>query len=191
MTRLLPILALALFAGCSSTPRSGGTGPDIDGEPTRVSFRDYRSSVRLTLINDAFLVNGGIEGETAQLRAAAFYSNRNQDLNVKVISNALMEGMLEYFDEKGFSSNAQDGKGPPSTMRGPNLSTSLEVGVSQRYRNWRFDPSWRTAPSKVAKNYVEAKDVFLNIHREIQAWQAAGAGDWNFDGVKVKQGEWR
>lgn len=200
MNRLLLVLVAALFMGsfvaCSSSPTSGSGGVNLDesttnGESTRVSFRDYRTAQRLTLINDAFLVHGGVEGDTPKMRAAAFYSNWNKDLNVKVISNALMEGMLEYFDDKGFSSNAQSGKAPPSHISNPDLSTSLEVVVAKRPFHWRFSPQWRLPLPRIAERYHEAKDVFLNIHRDVTGWQAASADDWNLDGVKIKRGEWR
>lgn len=187
MARFLFIVLVFLACGaCSSTGGSRGTNA-APGTPTVVTFRDYRSHLRLAIVNDGFLASRGLEGATASERRVNYYSTLGVDLMVKATSDRLVDGLLEFLDDQGFSQYAVDGPAPPENVNNDRLTTSLEVIVDGRPRTWLFDVGWsrNNSPPQVMRKYQDARNVFLEAHRQIEQYATGGIDDWNFNGVQV------
>jgi hypothetical protein len=187
MARFLLIVLVFLGCGaCSNTSSSRGANAS-PGTPVVVTFRDYRSHLRLAIVNDGFLAARGLEGATASERRVNYYSTPGVDLMVKATSDRLVDGLLEFLDDQGFSQHATDGPAPPENVSNAQLTTSLEVIIDGRPRTWLFDVGWSrsASPPRAMRSYADARNVFLEAHRQIEQYATGGIDDWNFGGAQV------
>lgn len=188
----LPLLSLVLLlagAACSST--GGGNRSDLDpAEPLAVTFRDYRSGIRVRVVNDGYLLSRGVEGETPELRRAAYYSSPEVDLMTKVATDLVAGKLIEFLEHQGFFEYADDGPAPPETAKADRLTTSIEVSVDGEARSWLFERAWTSAspPPREAKRYVVAKNGFLDLHGLIEQYAAGGIEDWDWSGAQLRRG---
>ena len=194
MTRflLLTSLLFACFA-CANTGTGGGrtSATAAPAPPKVVTLRDHRSSLRLGIVNDGFLARRGFEGETPDERRVSYYSTRGTDLMIKVASDKLVDGLIDFLEDQGFSGYAFEGPAPSENTAmfgGKTLSTSLEIVENGRARTWFFDVEWakQSKLPRAAVKYREARDVFMDIHREIEQYASGGIDDWDFSGAKVR-----
>lgn len=187
MTRFpLLVLLWLTFAACSGTGSTRQPEPVTPtAAPKVITFRDYRTNLRLGIVNDGFLASRGFEGPTARERRVTYYSTPGVDVMVKATSDRLLEGLLDFLEDQGFSRYAMDGPAPPESVSNNRLTTSLEIIIEGRARTWLFDVDWtRTQPApKAMSKYLKARNVFLEAHREIEQYATGGANDWNFDGA--------
>lgn len=203
MRTLLILLVCALPIACAGTGSSSSYGSGSGGanqppvienaQPTAVSFRDYRTGMRMTVINDAYLVKLGYEQETADLRRAAFYSSRYVDVHTKVTHDAYMQGLMQFLDQQGYKQYSTIGAAPREDAGPMGWTTSVEVREGESKLTWRFDPEWksytkRNAPKEVLK-YMDAKNGFLDFHRAIDQWSVGSLNDWDFSKAKVTEKE--
>ncbi len=80
------LLASCLFAACTSSGSS-----DAVRESVRVAFRDLRGGgTPMVIVNDGFLIDSGIEGETPAGRRKEYYSMLRTGVQPKVASDELM-----------------------------------------------------------------------------------------------------
>ena len=194
MTRFLLLASLLLACiACSTT----GSGDRADvaaspGAPKVVTLRDHRSNLRLGIVNDGFLAGRGFEGETPNERKVSYYSTPGNDLMIKVASDRLVDGLIDFLEGQGFTEHSIPGPAPSEeidSVAGKSLSTSLEIVRDGRARTWAYNLEWARACSlpRVATRYREARDVFLDIHRELEQYATGGVDDWDFSGSKVKR----
>ena len=114
MTRFLLLASLLLACiACSTT----GSGDRADvaaspGAPKVVTLRDHRSNLRLGIVNDGFLAGRGFEGETPNERKVSYYSTPGNDLMIKVASDRLVDGLIDFLEGQGFTEHSIPGPAP-------------------------------------------------------------------------------
>lgn len=136
-TALLGLLALA---GCASHAASDGPA-----RPQRVAWIDYRSGVRLELVNETH--TGRVEQ----------YSTTRKDASRKVQTDEVMSGLIEILHDQGFSERARPG---PMPLGGDGQNVmALEIddaGDVQHVVAWRGMPADdRTALLGMAQNFAD------------------------------------
>ncbi|MDA1264868.1 MAG: hypothetical protein O2816_07305 [Planctomycetota bacterium] len=191
MTRF-PLLCLVLYCCLGVLPSCASTGGSARGtsaaSPVSVTFRDYRSGVRLTIVNDGYLVKMGIKGENADLRRAAYHSSEDVDLWTKILPDEVMDGLISGLDQEGFREHAQSGPAPRETARSSGLTSGLEMIVGGNASHWNYNPSWSiTSPPAEANRYKKARDGFLDVHRKIEQYARGGVQDFDYDGVPIRE----
>ncbi len=183
MIRLtLPLLALLCLAACGSTGGSRGSSYVGSSEPpVSVTFRDYRSKLVLTLVNDGLLVAKGIEGATPDLRRAAFYSKRDAvNLGTKVASDELMRELVRALEgEGGFTRYCSPGRAPRT-----GLSTSVEIEAGASVRHWAFRNGMSTEEQR---NYRDCRDAVIGVHSATEQYQSASPEDFKFGQTGVRR----
>lgn len=195
MTRLPLLLSILLACVACSAPGSGSGGAGSTAAPGSamvVTLRDHRSHLSFGIINDGFLASRGFPGETPSERKVSYYSTKGNDLMVKVASDRLVDGLVDFLEDQGFAEFSVPGPAPPADVEviaGKNLTTSIEIVRDGRARTWAFNVEWVKESSlpKVATRYREARDVFLDIHRELEQYATGGVQDWDFSGSQVKR----
>jgi hypothetical protein len=175
MKSLIPVLlACALTAACSSTGGSGGrpaAGQKAKGEPILLVFTDYHTGARLELAN---------ESHTDRVKQ---YSEQRNDANRKVQSDDLMNGLVAYLDEQGFSRDATPGD--PPYMTGGDLRWTLQV---MRAAGESYVAEARTASTREKRRLRIYSKAFLDTYNHTQGWQAVKieSGQMPFKGPNIK-----
>lgn len=111
------LLCIASLSSCGSTGSSSSSSSRLsaeDGTPARVTFVDYRTNVRMTLVNEA------------HTDPVKYYSEKRVTANTKITSNEVMAKMLEHFDDEGFNRHATGGYAP-ATGDGRSSLQSMEI----------------------------------------------------------------
>ncbi len=198
MTRFISLFSvlcflLALLVGGTACAgpgqRSKTSSTAVPDAPKMILFRDYRSHLRLGLANDGMLFAQGYEGDTPELRRASYYSSRNTDLSIKITSDALLAGLIEYIEGQGFKEYAHDGPAPPESVTDSRLTTSIEISIDGHSRTWMFDVGWlgMNPPPKEMKGYIQARAVFLEAQKEIDQYATGSLDDWGSAGGTLKK----
>ncbi len=122
MLRLTSILITALclaFFGCASTQSQGGnpalnSGVEDNSAPLSFNLHDLRSNQRLTIVSDAYLRANQMEGDDFAHRRAAFYAQKKSgdQLKVKVVNDAVANGIWQALKQTKYTSMAKAGKAP-------------------------------------------------------------------------------
>jgi hypothetical protein len=159
------LLVSILLCGCGSTSSSGATDSENaldgrhsqeEGEPTRVSFVDYRTGVRMTLVNEAHSDPVELYSEV-RTRATA---------NIKVISNEVMTAMIDHFDDQGFNTWAQRGYAPARGRQGELQSFEVETPGTTSFL------VTTGGKDAAAETFRECRTAFLQVQqltRQVQA----------------------
>ncbi|MCB9915861.1 MAG: hypothetical protein H6828_12080 [Planctomycetes bacterium] len=100
-----------LLAACASTSSSASSAKG-SYDPVRVTFVDYRTHVRMTLVNEA------------HTDPVEFYSEKRTTAGTKITSNPDMQAMLREFEAGGYQQYATPGYAPAT---GGSAVQSLEV----------------------------------------------------------------
>jgi len=93
--RAVGLLCLALLSACTGPPDA----PEVIA-PARVRFMDYREGTVFELVNEA------------HTDRVSLYSEVRSDTQTKVTSDEVMEALLEYLKDAGFSAQARLGTAP-------------------------------------------------------------------------------
>jgi hypothetical protein len=152
------LAAGALLTGCGA-PGGAGSSSRLSAQeanPARVTFVDYRTSVRMNLVNEA------------HTDPVKYYSEKRVTANTKVTSNEVLARMIEHFDDQGFSRYATAGfapaRGDAGTLQSLEIETSSGTkfllngdGVSEPAR--RAFRECRTAFMQIQELTVQAQAV--------------------------------
>jgi hypothetical protein len=121
---LLGLLAAgALLTGCGA-PGGAGSSSRLSAQeanPARVTFVDYRTSVRMNLVNEA------------HTDPVKYYSEKRVTANTKVTSNEVLARMIEHFDDQGFSRYATAGFAPARGDAGTLQSLEIETSSGTKF----------------------------------------------------------
>jgi hypothetical protein len=110
----LLVAALALL-GCVGPGASSTARPGAPQGAARLTFVDYRTKVRMTLINEAH--TGKVE----------FYSQKRANANTKITTNEIMGHLLARLEDQGFNGHAQPGSAPLRGAAGELQSLELNT----------------------------------------------------------------
>jgi len=150
MIRLLVTFVLcACLGACASVGPGGGSRRHSlqAGAPGRVTLVDYRTSNRLTLVNEA------------HTDPSELYSEKRASASTKVTSNEVFEAMLGHFGEKGFWRASSPGYAPISG--GESMRKAIEVETPEGVRYLALDLR------DVKKNYetlLACSTAFIQIY---------------------------
>lgn len=159
MLRFLFAATVGLLAcACSSTPSASGA-PD---DPWRVSLYDYRTQKRFELVNEA---------HTARVDQ---YSQMRNSADRKVQTNEIMDELVGWLEEHGFSQLAQPGRAPEQGGSEAVWSMELEGASGARFVLVR-----KTTPPADHQVCRDLKTGFLQIYNATYAGQA----------IQLKEGE--
>jgi hypothetical protein len=129
MFRFFVTLVLCAFAcACAGTgDGSSGSGQHSlePGTPGRVTLVDYRTSNRLTLVNEA------------HTDPSTLYTEKRDTASIKVTSNEVFKAMLGHFEDEGFSSSSSTGYAP--IIGGEGLRKAIEVETGGGVRHMLLD----------------------------------------------------
>ncbi|MCA9000785.1 MAG: hypothetical protein KDB61_02595 [Planctomycetes bacterium] len=187
MLRLISLLLLVLcvpFAGCASNPSNGSkspldAGPEDDSAPHMFTLLDLRSNQRLTIVSDAWLRSKGVTGGDFVHRRAAFYAQKKSgdELKVKVVSDAIAQGIWQAFEETRYATMASRGVAPQDAGVIQTLEVLLPAGPVHMAARRGMPPE----EGQVLRTSVRA---FADVYNSIIQLQASesrptfeGAGD--------------
>lgn len=160
MRRFLPLLALALLAqACGST----GRRPALS-EGARVELTDARIGLTLGIVNDAYLVEQGVEGDTPDLRRSAFYSARRADVWTKVADDELIAGLIRALDREGFARYGSEG-----TVSGSGAGTALAIATANERRRFMYS---RNMSGPELQAYQTCRNAFMDVYNYVPQYQA-------------------
>ena len=151
------VALLATLAACASGSKAGergGAGPAKKGPPQRVLLVDYRSNVRLELVNSS---------HTDPLEQ---YSTVRADANRKVQSDDVMSGLVEVLRSHGFDELAQ--AGPAPKRAGEAVLWALEI---EEPRGVSHAVATRSAPRVAQEKLALLKRAFLEIYNSTYGLQ--------------------
>lgn len=161
---LLAVLAALLFSCAAPTGSSGRETSDRhsleEGVPARVTFIEYRGPLRMNLVNEA---------HTDPVR---LYSEKRATANTKVLSNEVMEAMLEHFEAQGFQRYAQSGFAPARPAQGDLQGIEVETGGETVFL---VNGAATSAPARDA--FRECRTAFLQIQQLTKQAQVVNQGD--------------
>ena len=140
--RTFPIVLLALLplAGCASNSASSGPA-----RPQRVAWIDYRSNVRLELVNETH--TGRVEQ----------YSSTRKDASRKVQTDEVMSGLIEVLRDEGFGKQARSGPMPLGSDGRSVMALEIDDnGAIEHVVAWKGMPAReRTAILSMAQNFAD------------------------------------
>ena len=152
-----------LAASCAS---SAGASELDAPRSVRLAYRDYRTSTHLVLVNDRYLIEQGIEGETFKQRRSAFYSQLRRNVLPKVAEDEIVKGTVDFLFDQGFEQYATTGAAPAETSA---MGASLEIRVDD---SARFMSSYRGIGEQELRSFVECVKVFAAVHSNITQYQS-------------------
>jgi hypothetical protein len=160
MQRILISLALcAGFSACVAPAAYEGTENGqhsaIEGIPGRVTYLDYRTSNRLTLLNEA---------HTDPL---TLYTEKRSSPSTKVTANEVFAAMLSHFDDKGFRDLASTGYAP--VVGDGDVRTAIEIETGGSVKHILVSLSNYASHGK---SMGECRDAFLAVYNLTQQNQA-------------------
>jgi hypothetical protein len=168
---LLGLVALGLGATACGSTGGGRLSVREDVPPLRVVFRDYRSGLPLTLVNDAWLVQAGYEGTTPAERKVS-YQSRPVDPNAawtKITSDADLDLYV-----RGIESELKLGElfqsGPAGETSGV-YTTAIEVTEGTAVRHIGNGPGINNTLAQ-KQNYRTACGVFVEMYNYNYSLQA-------------------
>ncbi|HVS11338.1 MAG TPA: hypothetical protein VMS76_15820, partial [Planctomycetota bacterium] len=151
------VALLATLAACASGSKAGergGTGPAKKRPPQRVLLVDYRSNVRLELVN------------SSHTDPVEQYSAVRADANRKVQSDDVMSGLVEVLRSHGFDELAQ--AGPAPKRAGEAVLWAMEI---EEPRGVSHAVATRSAPKPAQAKLVLLKRAFLEIYNSTYGLQ--------------------
>jgi hypothetical protein len=154
-------LALGL-AACASSPGSGAQSAPVSTRPLRIHFVDWRSSQRLTLVDQS------------HTDRSKLYSSRRplEEAGTKVTTDEVLEETLKFFREQGFFDHAQ--KGPAVSG---DMAQSLEVETPEETLHIDLG---RSTPPADAKVFRTCRDNFAALYNNVYQLQSVDrAPDWD------------
>lgn len=165
--RRLPALLLLLFASLPSLTACGSTGgraPDVSGG-ARILLSDPRAGVTLGIVNDAYLISIGVEGEDEVFRRANFYSEKRGQPMTKVTGNEAVARLIQALDGEGFARYGVDGE-----AAGGAGGSVLEITTGGAQRHFQILPGMEAAG---IKSYQACRALFMDAYNLIPQFQAA------------------
>lgn len=115
---LIATLCLGLFS-CASSKGQGANSPlnsnaTDNSAPRSFVVHDFRSNMRLSIVSDAWLRDNNVQGEDFVHRRAAFYAEKKSGdgLMVKVVNDAIANGIWEMLEKTDFADFAKKGQAP-------------------------------------------------------------------------------
>lgn len=160
MLRSLLFLALCLSLGACVAPPSSSEGSPgrmsaESGTPGRVTLLDYRTSNRLTLLNEA------------HTDPVALYTEKRSSASTKVTSNEIFRAMLGHFEDQGFSGVAVAGYAP--AVSDGSVRSALEMESNGAVHHIVLDTSNTPHSYKVLS---DCRQAFLQIYNRTEQHQA-------------------
>ncbi|HIF41160.1 MAG TPA: hypothetical protein EYQ74_08685 [Planctomycetes bacterium] len=165
---LLTLGALTLGLSCAGNTKRASM-PEVSGHPTNITFRDYRSGIVLTLINDSMLVEMNVAGENVTLRRAAYHSQLDRPASAKVTDDVYVAGLLKAFDEWGYFGLASAGLAPE---RAGEASSSIEVSKDGRSQHILFSARLSRSSQEA---YQDCNKLFREMHNRVAQWRSASS----------------
>lgn len=154
MSKIACVLAALLpLAGCASSGGSSGSSEPA-GVPVLARFIDYRSGVVMELVN---------ESHTDRLEQ---YSQPRHDAGRKVQTDAVMEGLVEYLEDRGFDRWASAG---PAPRTADSFLWSLQLEGPGGARHVGLT---RTMPEDAKQSLREMQYAFLATFNSEEAYQS-------------------
>ena len=147
------LAALAGLGACASAGPRGGA----QGDPVRVSFRDYRTGTELALVN---------ESHTDRLD---LYSKQRSDASTKVAADEIVDALIEYFEDQGFYRSAREGRAP---VRTDEWTQAIEVETPDGAKTLL---AGRASNASDAETFRESRDAFIAIYNNVYQAQAVEA----------------
>lgn len=136
------LLALLALTGCAAN--SALDGP---ARPQRVAWVDYRSNVRLELVNETH--TGRVEQYSTTRKLA--------EASRKVQTDEVMAGLIDFMRDEGFDSRAREGPMPRGSDGQSVMGLEIEDGGAiEHVLAWRGMPADdREAVLKLAQSFAE------------------------------------
>lgn len=152
----------ALLASCAAPGGASSSSrlSEEEGAAARVTFVDYRTSVRMNLVNEA------------HTDPVKYYSEKRVTANTKVTSNEVLARMIEHFDEQGFSRYATAGFAPARGDAGTLQSLEIETPSGTKFL---LNGDGVSDPARRA--FRECRTAFMQIQEltfQAQAVENAG-----------------
>ena len=175
---LLPALVCLSMVACTST---GGGGRADLSKAAKVSLRDYRTQTTLSIVNDAYIARRGVEGDNANLRRVAFYSEKHADPTTKVTEDQVLLATIRQLEKEGFARYAVQGRSPEDSF---DSSSSIEIELASGVRYFLRHSGMAESQ---ARAHLTCCRVFTEIYNVIEQYQSADPEDFHFDNVPVRE----
>ena len=149
------LFSATTLSGCGSTGGSSSSSSSRlsakDGVPSRVTFVDYRTNVRMNLVNEA------------HTDPVQYYSEKRVTANTKITSNEVMEKMLEHFGDQGFNRWAMAGYAPARAGAGALQSLEIETpeGTVFLVNGDGVDPQARSSFRECRTAFMQIQELTL------------------------------
>jgi len=163
---LLPFLGSS-SVGCSSTPAA-----PAERGAARVTLRDARGGLVLSIVNDSLLVEQGVEGQDAAQRRANYASEVRASATTKVAEDELVAGLIEGLEQQGFARFAREA----GAVQPKASVIEVESGGDRRVFAGRDGMS-----AEEATAYLTCKTLFVDVYNRIPFYQAADESQINLD----------
>ncbi len=147
MLALVPLLGLGLGA-CAS----GGKHPSAEGQPASVTFTDYRSGLRFTIVNETH--TDRVELYSRSVKAS--------QANTKVATDEVLDALFERMGKLGFFRDASSGSAPS----GGSANSIQALEVESREGAYHMVQG-RGATDGGAKVFRDVRAAVLEVHANI------------------------
>lgn len=164
--RALAGLSALLLAACQNGPSAASLGRTT---ATAGTIALTTSGKRFVLISEAMLETIGIDGASAEERTRNFYSTQRDDAAAKVAPNDAVAGLVQYYEQNGFSTWATPGEFAGSAP------SHLTVTIDGETRSMA-QPTGTSADPAQLTQYIEFVRGTLEVYNAI-------LGRQNVDGV--------
>lgn len=177
VVRRTAVLALAVLslvtlglstASCGSTAGGKRTGPI---PAMRVTMRDFRNGLTFVILNDAWLVKRGIEGDTVKERRLNFQSQSRsmEDSTAKVFEDAVVDAYIHHI-ETTLELHPLMLDGPIGTTS-PIYSSAIEIVEGTNVRHVGGGAGYQSTIEE-KRNYWSARKAFTEIYNAQYSLQA-------------------
>lgn len=146
MRRILHLLFLSSFACACSSTEEGSNEETFVGPPTEMRWFLYKSGQTISLVN---------ESHTDRLE---LYSEVREKAGPKVVSDDVMDGLVEYFEKQGFDEHAKDGPAPATGS--PQLTQALEVRADDHVSHMLLGPG---STEEERQSFQECSSAFMEV----------------------------
>jgi len=161
----------------------GGGGSATLSKAAKVSLRDYRTGTTLSIVNDGYIAKLGVEGEDADTRRVAFYSEKHADPTTKVTKDEVLLATIRQLEKEGFDRWSSPGRSPGDSST---ASSSIEIELASGARHFLRHPGLK---ENQARDHLSCYRVFQEIYNVIEQYQSVDPDDFRFDSMPVRGAE--